>query len=347
MPHILILGGSLFLGRHLVETAVPLGWNVTVFNRGKTRPEPLPGAEHVQGDRVADLGRLAGRRWDAIIDTCGYIPAAVSVAGRTLRDAAELYVFISSISAYATFRPWGDETDALAELAPGAAADVVTAHTYGSLKVLCEREAHRAFPGGTLIVRPGFIVGPYDPTGRFSYWVHRIAAGGQVLVPAVPEQPLQLIDARDLASWILGCIAERTVGTFDVVGPAAAGAPRAYRFADVMHAIARVAGANAAELVWADTAWLSRMGVSPEDLPFWEDVTDWDAERRNPARALARGLRTRPLAETIADTLAWLRAGTDSRSTDAGNRRSGSMTRDREAAVVAACLAQRGPHATA
>src|SRR5689334_13695101 len=200
---LLVLGGTVFVGRHLVEAALARGHRVTLFNRGRQNADLFPEAEKLRGDRDGDLSALVGRRWDAAIDVAGRVPRIVRQSAQLLADAVPHYTFISTISVYADYAtPNLDESGPLATAADPTTEDPSGAN-YGPLKVLCEQEVERAFPDRALIIRPGLIVGPYDPTNRFTYWPRRVAQGGGVLAPNGPEQPARFIDVRDLAQWTL------------------------------------------------------------------------------------------------------------------------------------------------
>jgi 2'-hydroxyisoflavone reductase len=206
---LLILGGTGFLGRHLVEAALADGHRITLFNRGLSSPDLFPEVETIEGDREADISALRGRGWDAVIDTCGYVPRIVGASAARLADAADHYTFVSSISVYPDdIEPGADEGAPVEELADPTVEDV-DGETYGGLKALCERAAEEEMPGMVLNVRPGLICGPYDPTDRFTYWPRRISAGGEVLAPDRPERRVQFIDVRDLAAWIVEMSAEQ------------------------------------------------------------------------------------------------------------------------------------------
>jgi 2'-hydroxyisoflavone reductase len=287
---LLILGGTKFLGRHIADAALAGGHELTLFTRGVTAPDLLPEAEHLHGDRDGDLRALAGRRWDALVDTSGYVPRVVDASARAVD--AEHYVFVSSISVYARMPQPGTTEDAPLDDAPAGSEDVA-AH-YGGLKAQCERVVAEHFPQRHLIVRPGLIVGPHDPTDRFTYWARRAAMPGPVLAPGPAQRLVQVIDARDLAGWIVGAAGDRVTGTMNAVS-------EPFPFGDLL------AGADVA---WAPPAWLLAQGVEPwSELPLW--VGD-DPELRgfleaDASRARATGLRCRPIAETIADTRAWAR----------------------------------------
>jgi 2'-hydroxyisoflavone reductase len=300
---LLVLGGTLFLGRHLVAAAVARGHEVTLFNRGRTNPELFTEVERLQGDRDGDLGALAGRSWDAVVDTSARLPRWVRTAARQLADSAEHYTFVSSISVYAEPMVVGtDETARVVEL-DDHSVEEITEETYGGLKVLSERAAAEAFPRRCLVVRPGLIVGPDDPTGRFTYWVHRIARGGDVLVPEPRDQPVQFADVRDLASWMLDMAEARRTGTFNATGPA-----DPLTMDGLLDEIAATTGSSA-RLVWVPEDFLVERKVE-----MWSELPVWIAPSSHPeldgflavdvSRALAAGLRFRPLAHTVRDTLA-------------------------------------------
>lgn len=302
---LLVMGGTVFLGRHIVAEAAKRGHELTLFNRGASNPEPVAGVEQIHGDREHDLGLLAGRRWDAVIDTSGYLPRIVGASAELLAGAVDRYVFVSSISAYGTFPRAGLDEDApLAPPAPPGAEDVL--RYYSEFKAACEGEVEGALPGRTLVVRPGLIVGPYDPTDRFTYWVRRLAEGGRVLAPDAPDQPVQLIDARDLAQWIVRMVEAGAAGVYNATGPA-----QPLTFGSMLERI-RTATGDRAELVRIEEDRLAEAGVKPwDDLPLWLDLPREPDFRGFLAvdigRALAAGLSFRPLEETLADTLAWAR----------------------------------------
>jgi 2'-hydroxyisoflavone reductase len=301
---VLILGGSLFLGRHLVEAALERGDEVTLFNRGRTRPDLFPDVERLRGDRDAgDLTALQGRSWDAVIDTSARVPRWVRDSAGLLADQVEHYTFVSSISVYAeASAPGTDESAPVHRLEDETVEEITSPEVYGGLKVLCEQAAERAMPGRVLAVRAGLIVGPYDPTGRFTYWVHRIARGGEVLVPEPRDQPVQLVHAGDLADWTLGMAERRQAGVFNATGPE--GPLTMERLLEVIRDETR----GDARLTWMDERSLVESGVEA-----WSDLPLWLAPETNPesasflavdiSKALAAGLRFRPLGETIRDTL--------------------------------------------
>jgi 2'-hydroxyisoflavone reductase len=302
---VLILGGTQFVGRHLVESALAAGHDITMFNRGRTAPELYPEVPLIKGDRERDLGLLRGHHWDAVVDTSGYTPTTVRASAEALADHADHYVFISTISVYAQILVDGLDESAPVAPMPDGAAEELGPDTYGPMKALCEIAVTEEMQGRCTIVRPGIIGGPFDPTDRFTYWVDRIARGGRVLLPRGPQLPMQVIDARDLADWTLD-VAERKVrGTFNAVAPD----PPA-TMGEWVTEMATVAGSEP-EPVWVDESFLLGEGVQE-----WTDLPLWAAASNEPRasvmsvsakRARSEGLTWRPLRRTIEDTLVWLR----------------------------------------
>jgi len=294
---LLLLGGPKFVGRAVIDVASARGHEVTLFNRGTTGAGLYPELDRVVGDRDGGLEGLRGREWDAVVDTSGYLPRVVGQSAGLLADAVGHYVFVSSISVYASFAEVVDEGSELAELSAPGSEDISA--DYGALKALCEREVDTAFPGRSTAVRAGLIVGPHDPTGRFTYWPHRVARGGDVLVPGPAWRPVQLVDVRDLAAWIVTAAEGRLSGPFNATGPATMGA--------VLDAARRASGSTA-RAVEVDDAFLTGQGVGEwMELPLWIDPSndDWRHFMEVDAtRATAAGLTFRPLDDTVAATLA-------------------------------------------
>ncbi|MBI2760045.1 MAG: epimerase [Chloroflexi bacterium] len=298
---LLMLGGTVFLGRSLVDAALVRGHEVTLFNRGQHNPELYPDVEKLRGDRDGDLGALEGRQWDAVIDTCGYVPRIVRASAELLADAVGHYSFISSISVYDNFR-----TRAMAEDAPVGTVEDPTVEdvlpNYGPLKALCEQAAEAAMPGRTLRVRAGLIVGPHDQSDRFTYWPHRIAKGGDVLAPGSSDRAVQIIDVRDLAEWNVRIAEQRVSGVFNATGP-----DYTLTMGAVLDACKAVSGSDA-RFVWASEQFLLDAGAQPwAQLPLWVPDTEENAgfSSIDCSKAFATGLTFRPLAETVRDTLAW------------------------------------------
>jgi len=339
---ILILGGTGFTGPHQVRYALARGHRITVFNRGR-RPNAFPAAvEQLVGDRDSgDLKALEGREWDVCIDNPTSVPFWVRDAGKVLAGKVGQYIFISTISVYAdTSKPGMDEDaavaqyegeDAMAETMAGLRANMAL---YGPLKALSEREAQKQFPGQATIIRPGLIVGPGDETDRFSYWPLRLDRGGEVLAPGDGNDPVQFIDARDLAEWTIRMAEQRAFGVYNATGP-----DYEMSMAAMLYGI-RAVTTSGAKLLWAPADFLEAQKVAPwGDMPVWVPGSGDSAgfARISIARALARGLCFRPLATTADDTLAWFRAQPAERQQTI---RAG-ITSEREQAVLAALRASR------
>ena len=296
---LLILGGTKFLGRHAVDAALAAGHDVTIFTRGQTNPDLFPEIERLQGDRDGDLAPLEGRSWDGAVDTSGYVPRILRQSAELLRDAVDRYVFVSSISVYDDFSQPVEESTPVAQLEDPAIEEIV--EHYGALKAACETVIDEVYGERGASVRAGLIVGPYDPTDRFTYWPRRIAAGGDVLGPGDPSAPVQFVDARDLATWLVKLALEGPGGVFNATGPA-----EPLTFADLIER-ARTAIGSDANLVWVDEQTVLDADVQPwMELPLWLPGDDYAGmARADTQRARAAGLTFRPLEETVVDTLAW------------------------------------------
>ena len=318
---LLILGGTKFLGRHTVEAALAAGHEVTTFTRGRTNPELFPEAEHLHGDRDGDLSALESRSWDGVVDTSGYVPRVARQSAELLRDAVQRYVFVSSISVYGDFGEPVTEGTPVAELDDPSSEDVE--EHYGALKAACERVVAEVYGERSARVRAGLIVGPHDPTDRFTYWPRRIAAGGAVLGPGDPGAPVQFVDARDLAAWLVQLALAGPGGTFNATGPA-----EPLRFDELLER-ARAAIGSDAHVVRADEQRVLDAGVRAwTELPLWLPGDDYvGMSRADIGRALGAGLRFRPLEETVLDTLAWDRTVPGGRAT---------LSREKEHEILAA-----------
>ena len=348
---LLILGGGVFLGAAVLRSALAGGHGVTVFNRGRARSTWPAEVEVLTGDRSADLSALDGRVWDAVIDTCGYVPADVRASAQALRGCGA-YLFVSSVSVYATSSQLPlklpvSETDPLAP-ADGIAPDDRDLKHYGPQKAACEAEVRAVFGDRALIVRPGLIVGPGDRSGRFSHWPWRVAAGGEMLVPdmadnATDSEPLQFIDVRDLGAWMVNLIefgarvTHGTRGTFNATGPAGGTAIGWNTLLAACRAEAAARGLAPATPVRVSEAFLLQHAVQPwSELPLWLPSTEPEYagfNRIDLTRAMACGLHTRPLRETVAAVLDEGLPAPDDK------RRAGKLTRDREAQLLAAWAA--------
>ncbi len=307
---ILILGGTRFLGRFLTESALKQGHEVTLFNRGKENPELFPEVEKLLGDRGSDLSALEEGEWDAVIDTCGFVPRVVRESAKLLAERAGHYTFISSASVYDELESPGiDEDHPVGRMSLPDAEEMTEGMTnppaneyYGELKFLCEQEVEQQYRGRSLIVRPGLIVGPYDFTGRFSYWVNRVAKGGKVLAPGRKDKRIQFIDVRDLAEWIIRMVEQQNNGVFNAVGPESPLTMEAF-----LDECKRALKSDA-KFVWVDEAFLLE-----NEVGYWMELPLWipDSEQMEGFlsldidKALGKGLTFRPLSETIRDTREW------------------------------------------
>lgn len=297
---LLVIGGTRFVGRHFVEAALGARHEVTLFHRGRSNPG-LFEVEEILGDRDADLDRLTGRRWDAVVDTCGYFPRLVRASAEALRDSGR-YAFVSTISVYADSPHPTRENAALLRFDGPPPEEAVTSETYGPFKTLCEEAAIEAFGADrTLILRPGLIVGPHDPTDRFTYWVDRFMDDEPVLIPDRGDQPTQFIDARDLATFFVSLLESGETGIFNATGPEAP-----TTMAKVWEACARHAGGRA-HPVQVESDFLGENSVRYwQDLPFVVPPGE-SFPIADTTKARAKGLSFRPLVETIEDTAAWRR----------------------------------------
>ena len=307
---ILILGGTRFLGRHLVNSARSRGHIVTLFNRGQTNPNLFLQVDKIRGDREKDLNQLMGdalsgskgQNWDAVIDTCGYFPRIVKMSAEALKDKVENYVFISSISVYSDFKKIGiNESDALATI-PEEATDKDNPETYGARKALCEKAVQDVFGIRSLIIRPGLIVGPHDPTDRFTYWPVRVARGGDVLAPDSPSVLTQIIDARDLAKFIIELIEQNVSGVFNATGP-----DYELSFGRLLDTCKLIGNSNA-KFKWASLDFLNQNNIMPwSDLPAYlpDNGDDAGFARVDISKAIRAGLTFLSLEETVHDTLEW------------------------------------------
>lgn len=329
---ILILGGTGLIGPHQVRYAASRGHKVTVFNRGRTHPGALGGldVEQLIGDRNGDLESLKGRDWDAVIDNPTTLPKWVRDAAAVLKGHTPRYLFVSTISVYAdNARPGQDESGPLESGGDPNSAKLADMRQYGPLKVLAEEETRKAFGDGATIVRPGLIVGPGDETGRFLYWPLRLRKGGDVLAPGDGRDPVQWIDARDLAEWTIRLM-ERPdgVGTYNAIGPAKTTSIR-----QVLESVKRAAK-TPSKLIWTPTSVLEKESVSAwGDLPLWLPGQGATAgfHRRSNRRALSKGLTFRKIEDTTAASLAWY----DALPADQKLKVVGGLKPEREAEILA------------
>ncbi|HPF12806.1 MAG: epimerase [Planctomycetes bacterium] len=322
---LLILGGTQFVGRHLAECALDRGHEVTLFHRGKTGKGLLAGANEVFGDRDGGLGALKGRHFDWVLDTCGYVPRVVGQAVEQLQDQADHYLFVSTVSVYGSFAKAGlQEGDEVARI-DDPETETVDGRTYGALKALCEEKVLQVFGERALIPRPGIVAGPYDPTDRFTYWVRRMSQPGPVLAPLPQEQPIQLIDARDLAAWMVNQVEAGTTGIFNTAGPEGR-----ETFASMLAACQAGVGQHP-ELAWAAKETLDKHAVAAgSDLPLWlPDADHAGVFQVRSTKARAMGLACRELSETARDTWQWVQTWSKDRVCKVG------IPSEREATVHA------------
>ncbi|MGD9598600.1 MAG: NAD-dependent epimerase/dehydratase family protein [Steroidobacteraceae bacterium] len=299
---LLILGGTGFIGPHLTTAALAAGWRVTHFNRGKRDADGVPGVETLHGDRRGQLDALRDRRWDAVIDNTGYIPKYVQQSAQLLAPNTGYCLFVSSISAYASFAQPNDESSPTGQLA-SIDEEKITNETYGPMKALCEQYTGHAWQGRASIVRPGYIVGPLDPTDRFTYWPVRAGRGGEMLAPGTPKDPIQFIDVRDLVAFMLALVAKRTTGYYNAVTR-----PGEHTIGDLVGASVSATPGAGTKVTWVPESFLFAQWKPEEvDVPPWSPMTG-DAAGASLTvtdRARTAGLTTRPLATTVHDTLAW------------------------------------------
>jgi 2'-hydroxyisoflavone reductase len=321
---LLVLGGTRFLGRHFVAQALERGHRVTLLHRGRSGRALFPGADHRIADRDGDLSALDAGEWDAVLDTCAFVPRQVRTAARRLAGRVGRYLFVSTISVYAEMALPGPDEDTPTATLADTGTEAVNGETYGGLKALCEATLAEELPGHVLVARPGLLVGPHDPSGRFTWWVRRIAAGGDVLAPGDPGAPVQFIDARDAAAWLLRQAEAGGTGTFNLTGP-----EHPLTMGGFLDTACRVLQPRA-RLHWASEDFLLQQGVAPwSDLPVWVPASEAGLHAVAIARALRTGLVCRPLAQTLADTAAWARA-------DDAEHAGVGLAPDREAALLAA-----------
>jgi len=330
---ILILGGTGFLGPATIDAALQRGHTITMFNRGKTRPELYPNVEKLLGDRDPDkdegLKSLEGGEWDVVIDNSGYYPRHVKASAELLSTKVKHYIYISSVSAYAEPSPINGLEDAPLATMPDPTLENMGPNLeyFGPLKALCEQAAEAAMPGRTTIVRPGYIVGPDDPTGRFTYWPVKFDKGGEIIVPGSPKDPLQVIDVRDLGAWLVKLAEDGTTGTFTATGP-----KKPLEWREIINACVIASTATPKpKPVWVDADTLERAD-SLFTYPIWiapkGDYVGFHTW--NNQKAVKAGLRFRPVEQTVKDTLKWYR---EQKKTSGGRTRLAGPTDSAEARI--------------
>jgi 2'-hydroxyisoflavone reductase len=299
---LLILGGTGFIGPHLTQEALQRGWKVTHFNRGKTAADGVADVETLIGDRQGKLDALRGRKWDAVVDDTGFIPRYVKMSAQLLAANVGYCLYISSISAYASFAKPNDEHSATGKL-DDPQTETVTPTTYGPMKALCEQYTDAAFKERCSIVRPGYIVGPLDRSDRFTYWPVRASKGGEMLAPGAPHDPIQIIDVRDLTHWMMQLVEMRASGYYNAVSP-----PGALTMGDLISTSQQASPQAGTRITWVTTEFLAAHWKQEElDLPPWAPPSGDSAGAALTVteRAAKSGLRSRPLRDTVRDTLTW------------------------------------------
>lgn len=306
---ILVLGGTGFIGPHMVREALRRGHDVSLFNRGRTDEDLFPDLQTFIGDRDGKLDALKGHEWNAVIDNSGYVPRHVADSARLLSSAASHYLFVSSISAYASFRVANHEGSPLATM-PDESVEEVTNETYGPMKALCENMAAREFGEERVtILRPTYVCGPGDRTDRYTYWPVRTMRGGRMLWPGSPSDPIQIIDVRDLANFTVDCIEERITGTYNTVTP-----PGEFTMGNLLDDSVAVTGADMTP-VWVSADILAEQDAL-QHIPIWSPTEGEESKSAlvSGERAFAKGLQNRPTRETARDTIAWWKTLPDDRT---------------------------------
>jgi 2'-hydroxyisoflavone reductase len=297
MVTILIIGGTRFLGRHIIELGRRTkGFKITYFHRGKTDPGLFPNIDCIYGDRNKDLEKLKGNKWDAVVDTCGYFPGSVKKSAEYLKNMVQRYLFISTISVYNDFSKSGISEKSELSHTDEPNAEKLTNENYGTLKVLCEKAVHDVYGKEGLIIRPGLIVGPYDPSDRFTYWPVRTHVGGEVMAPSPPSSRIQFIDARDLAAFVLLLLVKNKSGIYNATGP-----EYELTMKEFLQSCNSLTG-NRSRFTWVSEEFIAENKL---DLPVWVPGAWAGINQVDCGKALKDGMRIRPLSATIRDTLKW------------------------------------------
>jgi len=337
---ILILGGTRFIGLHMTALATQRGHHVTFFNRGKTKADRFPEVERIKGDRNGEIDGLRNREWDVVIDNSGYVPRHVKLSAELLAPKVRQYVFTSSISVYPDFSVPRDEQSPVGKLADET-LEKVDGDTYGPLKALCEQAAEQAMPGRTTIIRPGLIVGPDDNTDRFTWWPARAARGGEFIAPGAAQDPFQIIDARDLAAFVIGAVEKNTTGIYNLVSNVNDFAFGALTDACIAAANKQAKPADAPRATFIPAEFLEAQQVAPwSEMPVWLPAKGAEAAfaATSNSAALKQGLKITPLAKTVDDTLAWHLT----RPAEEREKLKAGIAPDKEASVLAAWKARPG-----
>jgi 2'-hydroxyisoflavone reductase len=326
--NILVLGGTGFIGPHMVREALRKGHSVTLFNRGRTNNTLFPDLETIKGDRNNGLDGLKGRKWDVVIDNSGYVPRHVQDSARLLSDNVGFYLFISTVAVYKDFKQPNHEDSPLATL-EDETVEEVTGETYGALKVLCEQKAREEIGDDRYcVLRPTYIAGPGDHTDRFSYWIIRTAQGGEMLWPGSPKHLVQVVDVRDLANFTIRCVEKKITGVYNTVNPEGA-----YNMGMLLED-AQAVTATEVDPVWMDEAFIAKHEVQANrGLPVWHPQTGPDAANfaTTGARARAAGMHNRPERETARDLWTWWKTLPEERTL---SPRAG-LSAEREAELIA------------
>ncbi len=297
---LLIIGGTRFLGRAIVDVALAAGHELTLFNRGESNPDLYADVETLTGDRDGGLDVLKGRNWDAVIDTCGYVPRLVRDSATLLANAVDHYTFISTISVYDQYDVVGMDEGGHLGTMENESIEEVNGETYGPLKVLCEKGIREVVNGRSLDVRAGLIVGPHDLSDRFTYWPARVARGGDVLAPGNPDAPVQFVDVRDIATWTVAATEAKLTGSYNVTGP-----EYTLTMRQVVETCRDVSGSNA-QFNWVSEAFLQEHEIGAYvEIPLWVPEEMVGFSTVNCQKAIDAGLTFRPLADTVRDTLDW------------------------------------------
>jgi nucleoside-diphosphate-sugar epimerase len=297
--NLLILGGTKFVGRHITATALMRGHHVTLFNRGQSNPNLFPDAEKISGNRDGGLDALPGRTWDAVLDINGYLPRIVGASADLLKNSVERYIFISTISVFADFTIAGQNEDAPLAQLQDPTTEVIDGETYGGLKVACEQVVQKTFPGGALILRPGYVVGPNDHTDRMTSWWRRITRGGEMLAPGNPNAPIQFIDGRDLAAFAMDMTERHAIGIYNLNGVGSR-----LSWGECFDHVQFVTGTDT-NLTWVSEEFLKAQTLGEGDLPMFAFSEEASVMTFNNHKAVSAGLHFRPISDTIRDTLIW------------------------------------------
>ena len=332
---ILVLGGTRFVGRAFVEEALAAGHEVTLFNRGETNPDLFPEVEKVRGDRTVSLEPLTalGKTWDAVYDPSCYVPRVARMAAEALEDLAGHYAFVSSLSVYDDLSTIGqDESGHLGEIGDPTDEEI-TETSYGPLKVLAEREVERVYAERALILRPGYICGPYDSIWRMPYWLDRMSRGGEVLAPESPDAPVQLIDARDIARFALALAGRGDGGVFNLCAP-----QQPYGIGRLLEIAAETVGRDDVRFTWVTADFLVEHDLHTfEALPWLVPPQEIAFSRFDASRAIAAGLRVRPIEESFRDCWSWQTSGEE-----VPIREDRGLPPEREAELLAEWRARNG-----